>query len=124
MGLTVERPLEFEPQLYLRATGEARFRSSGPLFVSIARHQPLGVAGAALRARAALPSRIRRVPCGGPGPWMRPSLVSLASAAVTFVWGWCAGGSAYQAYYQLWRFLTALLVAALLLSVDSHAPVT
>jgi hypothetical protein len=44
-------------------------------------------------------------------------LVSLGSIAVTFLWGWMRGGAAYEAYYQLWRFLTALLVALLLLSV-------
>ena len=37
---------------------------------------------------------------------------------MTFLWGILRGGSAYNAYYQLWRFLTALLVGALLLSVD------
>jgi hypothetical protein len=44
-------------------------------------------------------------------------LVSLASVGVTFVWGLARGGSAYQAYYQLWRFLAALLVGLLLMSV-------
>jgi hypothetical protein len=36
---------------------------------------------------------------------------------VTFLWGFMRGGSAYNAYYQLWRFLVALLVALLLLGV-------
>src|SRR5262245_51276842 len=44
-------------------------------------------------------------------------LVSLTSIALTFLWGWMRGGSAYNAYYQLWRFLVALLVGVLLLSV-------
>jgi hypothetical protein len=48
-------------------------------------------------------------------------VVSLASVAVTFLWGWLRGGSAYNAYYQLWRFLVALLVGLLLLSVIRHA---
>ena len=39
-------------------------------------------------------------------------LVSLASVALTCLWGWLRGGSAYKAYYQLWRFLAALLVAS------------
>jgi hypothetical protein len=43
--------------------------------------------------------------------------VSLFSIAVTFLWGWMRGGSAYNAYYQLWRFLLALLFALLLESV-------
>jgi hypothetical protein len=42
---------------------------------------------------------------------------SFASIALTFLWGLMRGGSAYNAYYQLWRFLVALLVGALLLSV-------
>ena len=42
---------------------------------------------------------------------------SLASVALTFLWGFARGGSAYNAYYQLWRFLLALLVCLLLLSV-------
>lgn len=44
-------------------------------------------------------------------------LISLASIAVTFLWGCLRGGSAYNAYYQLWRFLVALLVALMLGSV-------
>jgi hypothetical protein len=44
-------------------------------------------------------------------------LTSFASVALTFVWGWGRGGSAYNAYYQLWKFLAALLVGLLLLSV-------
>jgi hypothetical protein len=42
---------------------------------------------------------------------------SLASIVLTFLWGFMRGGSAYNAYYQLWRFLLALLVGLLLLSV-------
>jgi hypothetical protein len=41
-------------------------------------------------------------------------VASLASVAITFLWGLVRGGSAYNAYYQLWRFLVALLVALLL----------
>jgi len=44
-------------------------------------------------------------------------LISFGSVALTFLWGWMRGGSPYNAYYQLWRFLTALLVGLLLLSV-------
>ena len=44
-------------------------------------------------------------------------VTSFGSIALTFLWGWMRGGAAYQAYYQLWRFLTALLVGLLLLSV-------
>ena len=43
-------------------------------------------------------------------------LVSLASLVLTLGWGLVRGGSAYQAYYQVWRFLTALLVGTMLAS--------
>lgn len=44
-------------------------------------------------------------------------LTSFVSVAITFLWGWLRGGSAYNAYFQLWHFLAGLLVGALLLSV-------
>jgi hypothetical protein len=44
-------------------------------------------------------------------------VTSFGSVALTFLWGIARGGSAYNAHYQLWRFLIALLVGALLLSV-------
>lgn len=40
--------------------------------------------------------------------------VSLASIAITFLWGLMNGGGAYEAYYQLWRFMVALLLGYLL----------
>ena len=74
--------------------------------------EPLPVADPALRARA-------RCACFRPGAFRRRALAmdaaiacSLASVVVTFLWGWMRGGSAYNAYYQLWRFLAALLVGA------------
>jgi O-Antigen ligase len=44
-------------------------------------------------------------------------LTSFVSVMITFVWGWIRGGSPYNAYYQLWRFLVGLLVSLLLVSV-------
>lgn len=44
-------------------------------------------------------------------------LVSLASIALTVTWGVTRGGSAYQAYFQLWRFAAALIVGTALTSV-------
>jgi hypothetical protein len=44
-------------------------------------------------------------------------LTSFVSVAITFLWGWIRGGSPYNAYYQLWRFLVGLLVSLLLISV-------
>ncbi|HTP24807.1 MAG TPA: O-antigen ligase family protein [Anaeromyxobacteraceae bacterium] len=53
---------------------------------------------------------------GRPGAMDAAILASLGSVAVTFIWGWLCGGAAYSAYFQLWRFLSSLLVGVLLLS--------
>jgi hypothetical protein len=47
----------------------------------------------------------------------RAILLSVTCVAITFLWGMLRGGSAYFAYYQVWRFLAALLVAYMLMSV-------
>ena len=46
----------------------------------------------------------------------RAIFVSLTCIVVTFAWGLARGGAPYFAYYQVWRFLTALLVAYMLMS--------
>jgi hypothetical protein len=47
----------------------------------------------------------------------RAILASIACVAVTFLWGLVRGGSAYFAYYQVWRFLAALLIGYMLMSL-------
>lgn len=47
----------------------------------------------------------------------RAIVVSVACIGVTFLWGLYRGGSAYFAYYQVWRFLAALLIAYMLMSL-------
>jgi hypothetical protein len=47
----------------------------------------------------------------------RAIFLSITCIAITFLWGTLRGGSAYFAYYQVWRFLAALLVAYILMSV-------
>src|SRR5580700_2150010 len=47
----------------------------------------------------------------------RAILVSITCMAVTFLWGLARGGSAYYAYYQIWRFLAALAIGYMLMSV-------
>lgn len=47
----------------------------------------------------------------------RAIFISSACVVVTVVWGWLHGGSLYFAYYQVWRFLAALLVAFVLMAV-------
>jgi O-Antigen ligase len=44
----------------------------------------------------------------------RAILVSFASVVLTVLWGAIRGGSLYFAYYQVWRFLAALLLAYVL----------
>lgn len=46
----------------------------------------------------------------------RAIFLSVTCIAITFSWGLLRGGSAYFAYYQVWRFLAALLVAYILMS--------
>jgi len=46
----------------------------------------------------------------------RAIFVSVASVGMTFLWGLTQGGSAYYAYYQVWRFLAALLIAYMMMS--------
>ena len=60
-------------------------------------------------------------PALGSAPERAPDLdraivVSVVCVIVTVLWGWLGGGSLYFAYYQVWRFLCALLVAHLLMS--------
>ena len=47
----------------------------------------------------------------------RAIFIGIACAAVTFLWGSAHGGSSYFAYYQVWRFLAALLIAYMLMSL-------
>jgi hypothetical protein len=46
----------------------------------------------------------------------RAIFASIACIALTVLWGLVHGGSAYFAYYQLWHFLAALLIAYSLMS--------
>ena len=111
---TAEWPLEPTPSL-LRALAEP-LPGLGPLFVSVPGINlfPWQLLLLALAPLCLLwPGAFRR------RAWFMDAaiLISFASVALTFLWGWMRGGSAYNAYYQLWRFLVALLVGLLLLSV-------
>jgi hypothetical protein len=48
-------------------------------------------------------------------------ITSVVSVAIAFAWGLMRDGSAYNAYFQLWRFLAGLLMAVLLVSVARDA---
>lgn len=112
---TAEWPRETDPVLYC-GYWRSPFEVFGPLFVSLPGISlfPWQVLLVALAPVCLIvPGAFRRR-----APAMDAAIVaSFASIAVTFLWGLLRGGSAYQAYYQLWRFLVALLVGLLLLSV-------
>jgi hypothetical protein len=112
---TAEWPLDKDVILYM-GTWRSPFQVFGPLFVSIP--------GLSLFPWQVMLLALTPLCLLSPGAFRRrsPALdaaiaVSVASVAVTFLWGVMRGGSAYNAYYQLWRFLVALLVGFLLVSV-------
>jgi hypothetical protein len=110
-----EWPREIDSVMY-SGLWRSPFELFGPLFVP--------VPGIRMFAWQLLLIALAPVCLAAPGAFRRRApamdaaiLVSFGSIAVTFLWGWMRGGGAYHAYFQLWRFLTALLVALLLLSV-------
>lgn len=119
VGLTVERPIEHEPLLY-SSYWRSPFGAFGPLFVSLP-----GLSLWAWQVMLFLLAPfclLRRCAFRRRAALMDATIfVSLVSVGVTFAWGVLRGGSAYEAYYQLWRFLTALLLALLLLSVVDNS---
>jgi hypothetical protein len=109
LAWTAEPPVANDPTLYC-GLWRSPLSALGGLFVALpgVRLTPWQLAVVAL-APACLLGRGRRAPL------MDAAIaLSLGSAALTFAWGWARGGSPYQAYYQLWKFLAALLVALLL----------
>jgi O-antigen ligase/polysaccharide polymerase Wzy-like membrane protein len=112
---TAECPLETDPILY-NGLWRSPFEILGAAFVSVPGISlfPWQLALIALAPLCLL----------WPGAFRARSalldgaiVTSLVSVALTFLWGVLRGGSAYNAYYQLWRFLVALLVGLLLASV-------
>jgi hypothetical protein len=112
---TAEWPLATDPLLY-NGHWRSPFQVLGPLFVS--------VPGINLFPWQLLLIALAPICVLWPGAFRKRAwsmdaaiVISFASVALTFLWGWTRGGSPYNAYYQLWRFLVALLVGLLLLSV-------
>jgi hypothetical protein len=110
-----EWPPEYDTVLY-SGLWRSPFGVFGPLFTP--------VPGIRLFAWQLLLIALAPVCLVTPGAFRRRALAmdaaivtSVLSIAVTFLWGWVRGGAAYQAYFQLWKFLTALLLGLLLLSV-------
>jgi hypothetical protein len=109
---TAEWPLEFDQVLYC-GLWRSPLQVLGPFFVSLPgiNLTPWHLLVIVLAPVCVLwPAGTRR------RSWAMDAaiLISLASVAVTFLWGWLRGGSAYNAYFQLWRFLVALLFGLML----------
>lgn len=115
VGWTAEWPLATDKVLYC-GYWRSPFQALGSLFVSVPGLSlfPWQIAVVVLAPVCLLrPGAFRRRAL----PLDLAIVTSFASLALTFVWGWMRGGSAYNAYYQLWRFLVALLIALIVLSV-------
>jgi hypothetical protein len=115
VGWTAEWPLEIDKILYC-GYWRSPFQVFGPLFVSIP--------GLSLFPWQLMLLTLAPLCLLSPGAFRKRAwamdaaiVTSVASVALTFLWGWLRGGSPYNAYYQLWRFLAALLVGLALLSV-------
>jgi hypothetical protein len=115
VALTAEPPLATDPILY-GGHWRSPFQLLGPLFVSVPGLNlfPWQMLLIALTPLCLLwPGAFRK----RAWPMDAAIVISVASVALTFLWGWMRGGSPYNAYYQLWRFLAGLLAGLLLLSV-------
>jgi O-antigen ligase len=112
---TAEWPLANDRILY-GGYWRSPFQVFGPLFVSL---PGISLFPWQLMLLAFAPLCLLRPGAFHKRGWAMDAAIvtSVASVALTFLWGWMRGGSPYNAYYQLWRFLTALLVGLLLLSV-------
>jgi hypothetical protein len=116
---TAEWPLEFDQSLYC-GLWRSPLQVLGPLFVSL---PGINLFPFHLILIALTPFCLFRPGASrGRAAVMDVAiLISVASVAVTFLWGFARGGSAYNAYFQLWRFLVALLAALLLHSTIRNA---
>lgn len=116
LAWTAEAPVALDPSLY-SGLWRSPLAVLGPLFESL---PGIHLTAWQLAVFALAPLCLA---APGVGRRARPLdmaiLVSLACLAVTFGWGLLRGGSAYQAYYQLWRFLAGLLVALILVGVTT-----
>jgi len=110
---TAEKPLDIDKIVYC-GLWRSPMQVFGPLFVSLPGLQ-LNTWQVLLilltLACVFLPGGLRRQ------GWQMDEAIGIgfASVALTFLWGVARGGSAYNAYYQLWRFLAGLLFGFLLL---------
>jgi hypothetical protein len=114
VGWVGEWPLEIDPVLYL-GRWRSPFGVLAPMFapvpgISLFPWQILLIALAPFCLGIASAERRHSREMD------RAIFVSVVCIVVTFLWGWAHGGSPYFAYYQVWRFLAALLIAYMLMS--------
>jgi len=114
-ALVGESSVKLDPIMY-SSLWRSWFVVLAPLFaplpmISLSSWQVLliGLAPFCVVASRSAPQRSRELD--------RTIFISIGCIAVTFLWGLTRGGSGYYAYYQVWRFMTALLLAYLLMSV-------
>jgi len=116
VGWVGEPSLELDPALY-NGLWRSPFAALGPLFAPV---PGISLTPWQLLLLALAPFCIGTTTPGSPrqhaGELDRSIFVSLACIGITFVWGVLRGGGPYFAYYQVWRFLMALLVAYMLMS--------
>jgi hypothetical protein len=119
IALVGERPPDFDTDLYY-GVWRSPLVAFAPLLVSIP--------GVALWPWQIILMLVVPMTLLTPGAWKaRPRIMdaaivtSLLVIGITYLWGWMRGGSAYQAYYQLWRLLTGLIFAFGLLQVTKTA---
>jgi hypothetical protein len=119
VGWTAEWPRETDTILY-GGYWRSPFQVLGPLFVTL---PGVNLFAWQLLLLALAPLCLLRPGAFRARAWPMDAaiVVSLASVVLTFLWGWLRGGSAYNAYYQLWRFLVALLIGLLLASAVRSA---
>ncbi len=111
VGWTGEWPLERDPDLYM-GLWRSPLEVFGPLFASV---PGIGLFPWQLLLLAMVPACLTGT--GRRAPLLNTAIVvSFASIVLTFLWGWFRGGIPYWAYYQLWRFMTGLLLAFMLQS--------
>jgi hypothetical protein len=114
VGWVGEWPIEIDPVMYL-GLWRSPFGMLGPLFAPV---PGIHLFPWQILMICVLPF-CRRASPGGQlhaREMDRAIIVSIACIAVTFIWGWVRGGSPYFAYYQVWRFMAALLIAYMLMS--------
>jgi len=114
VGWVGEWPLEIDPVMYL-GKWRSVFVVFAPLFTPV---PGISLFPWQILLFALVPFCLATTGARRHAPEMDQAIVvSIACIVVTFLWGWAHGGSPYFAYYQVWRFLAALLIGYMLMSL-------